>query len=208
MTRIITILIASLLLVGCSNKGFHKRQYKNRMWINHGFTKADKKSVDKSSHTAEKSATKLKKLELKFEDLVLENTPPQKPDESNSAILPKQSIDKNPSAPEDSPILVADGQGNEPFTIQNAEITQAQIKPISKKDGQNVNHSGIAILLLVIIALIIPPLAVLLYEGATNRFLLNLLLSLLYLLVFVNPIAALCGLLAVIHAILIVIGAI
>jgi uncharacterized membrane protein YqaE (UPF0057 family)/PBP1b-binding outer membrane lipoprotein LpoB len=204
MTRVITILMASLLLVGCSNKGFHKRQYKNRMWINHGFTKKETKSVDKSPHLAEESPTKLKKLDLEFEDLEIKSEAPQKSVERKPKVSPQQKLKKEPN----TAIIVEEQRDNGPYTVQNAEITQAQFKQVDKKDGHHVDHSGIAILLLVVIALIIPPLAVLLYEGATNRFLVNLLLSLLYLLVFVNPIAALCGLLAVIHAILIVIGAI
>ena len=205
MTRIITLLIAILLLAGCSNKGFHKRQYKNRMWINHGFTKTEKEAVNKNTQPEEKSTPVLRKLTLEFEDLELEKEEAHKSSEEPTV---NSSPNQKPEKESSTPVLLKDETENTVYTVSEGEISHAPAELRKKKDGQQTNHSGIAILLLVIIALLIPPLAVLLYEGATNRFLLNLLLSLLYLLVFVNPLAALCGLLAVIHAVLIVIGAI
>lgn len=92
-------------------------------------------------------------------------------------------------------------------------VRKSPVKIFSKGSTSELSQSAsdIAIILLVIIAIFIPPLAVFLYEGATSRFWIDLILAIIgwsvgwYLL---GALAWLAGLLAVIYAILIVVGAI
>ncbi len=80
-----------------------------------------------------------------------------------------------------------------------------------REDSMGIEHVEMPIIVYILLAIVIPPLAVGLYEGATGRFWLNLVLAIIAL--GVSPflpgyIAALAGILAIVHAVLIVAGAI
>lgn len=207
MNKIITLFALSAILVGCSHKGFHKRQYKNRMWINHGFSKTDEATVDKIPQFNVESSPELQKFDLNFEELELKNqTTVETSSEEETTANKSDAEIKNVAAKEiQKEEQLQNLEKRSDIQEKNQVAPKANKNILEVKKEQDV-ESGLIIVLLVILALIIPPLAVLLYEGATNRFLLNLILCLLYLLVFYNPLAGLLGLIAVIHAILIVLG--
>jgi uncharacterized membrane protein YqaE (UPF0057 family) len=79
------------------------------------------------------------------------------------------------------------------------------LKTESRSDS---GASDVAVILLVIIAIFLPWLAVLLYEGATGRFWVVLIIWLLAFFAFAYPIASLLFLIAFIYALLIVLGAV
>ena len=79
-----------------------------------------------------------------------------------------------------------------------------------KSNSSRRGESGAMLVLLVILAIIIPPLAVFIYEGATTRFWIDLILALvgIGLGLGLGGIAYLAALAAVIYALLIVLGVI
>lgn len=84
---------------------------------------------------------------------------------------------------------------------------QKESKDLTKKKTSKAPAGDVNTIILVILALLIPPLAVFLYEGATNRFVIDLILALIgwgvgFLLL--GGLGWICGLAAVIYALLIV----
>lgn len=76
------------------------------------------------------------------------------------------------------------------------------------EEDHETDHGFLVILLLIILCFIIPPLAVILYEGPTTRFWLILILSLISVFALISPFAWISGVIAVIWSLLIVIGAV
>lgn len=100
-----------------------------------------------------------------------------------------------------------------PISRKIEKIIETRIEKIIPEGISNSSvDSDVMFILCIILAFLIPPLAVFLTEGVTGRFWLNLILFLVgwglgwYL--FGGGIAFLCGLIAVVHALLIVLGAI
>ena len=96
---------------------------------------------------------------------------------------------------------------SEPSEVTISE-KKNNFKPLKK---QSAPAADVSTILLVILALIIPPLAVFLFEGATNRFWIDLILAILGWGVgfwLLGGLGWVCGLVAVIYALLIVLGVI
>jgi uncharacterized membrane protein YqaE (UPF0057 family) len=93
-------------------------------------------------------------------------------------------------------------------TVRSTDKTKT-VK-VLKKRSNNAPASDVMIIVLVILAIIIPPLAVFIFEGVTGRFWIDLILAILGWGAFglFGGIFWLCGLAAVIYALLIVLGVI
>ena len=93
-----------------------------------------------------------------------------------------------------------------------AAKTMASVKEVIKAKKMPASPAGdVNTILLVILAILLPPLAVFLFEGATSRFWIDLVLALVGLGVgfwLLGPLAWVCGLVAVIYALLIVLSVI
>lgn len=88
-------------------------------------------------------------------------------------------------------------------------VDQKKSKEITKKKTSKAPAGDVHLVILVILAIIIPPLAVFLYEGATGRFWIDLILALIGWGVgfwLLGGLGWICGLAAVIYALLIVLG--
>lgn len=80
---------------------------------------------------------------------------------------------------------------------------------IDLKDTKNANEDPIMLIVLIIVAIFIPPLALLLFEGASGNFWLNLLVCLIGLAIYAiisTHLGAIILLAAVIHALLVILG--
>lgn len=96
-------------------------------------------------------------------------------------------------------------------TEARVEEKQIATKNSTKNKSSKAPAGDVELILLVILALIIPPLAVFIYEGATQRFWIDLILAILgYGVGFwlLGGLGWVCGLIAVIYALLIVLGVI
>lgn len=94
------------------------------------------------------------------------------------------------------------------YKVKDLKLVQKELK--SKSAPSPVDDTAMLIIL-VILAIIIPPLAVFIYEGATNRFWIDLILAIIGWGVgfwLLGGLGFLCGLAAVIYALLIVLEAI
>jgi len=94
--------------------------------------------------------------------------------------------------------IVTEAEGVKTAETKNLKSKNKIVKKKSKKKSSNSNGFAIGTIILVILAIFIPPLAVFLFEGVTTRFWINLILTLLLI----------TALIAVIHALLIVLGVI
>lgn len=84
-------------------------------------------------------------------------------------------------------------------------------KDLTKKKSTKAPAGDVNTILLVILAIIIPPLAVFLYEGASGRFWIDLILALIgwgFGFWLLGGLGWLCGIVAIIYALLIVLGVI
>lgn len=107
-----------------------------------------------------------------------------------------------------STVSTIEESSDERSTVRSAEKTKT-VK-VLKKRSNNAPASDVMIIVLVILAIIIPPLAVFIFEGVTGRFWIDLILAVLGWGAFglFGGIFWLCGLAAVIYALLIVLGVI
>jgi len=93
------------------------------------------------------------------------------------------------------------------FTQGNKDL----VKHDAKKQRTAPPAADVSTILLVILAIIIPPLAVFLFEGVTKRFWIDLILALIGWGVgfwLLGGIGFLCGIVAIVYALLIVLNAI
>lgn len=132
------------------------------------------------------------------------------------ATLPEKTVAENPASPSASDVATthktpAKKHRTEKFTSplvaadHFAQLSTA--RAAIKHPVATTPHSDVAVVLLIIIAIFIPPLAILLFEGLTGRFLLDLIIWLLAIGVyFVYPIGGLLALFAILYAIIVVLG--
>jgi len=131
--------------------------------------------------------------------IAIEETTPTKKDS-------KKSTDNSTSSTTNSSRV-------SPISRKIEKIVQTRIEKIIPEGISNSSvDSDVMFIIALILAFLIPPLAVFLMEGVTSRFWLNLILFLvgwgLGWYFFGGGIAFLCGLIAVVHALLIVLGVI
>lgn len=210
-----------------SNSIFSKRKYNKGIFINKkgNFKTADAKTKDAEIKES-KSIAKAEKVEAKqakkVQELsVVETAIPvtDAMNESLDIIVPNEV--KIEQAPIETRALLSDDSNGLEWTVtkrddsQMGESMKQQSTNYSTKNTKK-DKSGWAAavdgmtILLVILALIIPPLAVFLFEGATSRFWIDLLLAILGigLGIGLGGLAYLAALAAVIYALLIVLNVI
>lgn len=206
MKRIIAIVVLGLLITSCADRGFNKSRYGKLNWINHGFEK--KATPDEAKKESETEKINNSKVEFKADEIEAEDVKPEvsgdldfKSDEGETI---KTTESKTAPSPVTNPdITIVDKAKSSDLK----EVSKQQVTNQDKSDTKDVSDDGIMLLILVILALIIPPVAVLVYEGVTTRFWLNLLFAILGgALFFVTPGLGIFALIAVVHALLIVLG--
>jgi uncharacterized membrane protein YqaE (UPF0057 family) len=207
MKKIIAIALLGILISSCSDKGFNKSRYGKLNWINHGFEKkAAPDEVKELSKIEDVAHTTVELKETKnesFEEITATVSQGELSSEEVVIISTKEE-NKDLSVRSNSSIVLNEEDNNSEAQIVSKPQTKAE-----KANTKEVTEDGIMLLILVILALIIPPVAVLVYEGVTSRFWLNLLFAILGgALFFVFPGLGLFALIAVVHALLIVLGVI
>lgn len=217
---IMTILLASC---GVTNNGFggssiQKRKYTKGFYHNknHGFKSSDDKTVtgeltlqeEGTNETAVLSLEKKAVQSTVFQsDKVIKNdqSQPQQRSEEKSSQKKKVSASKKETKP--TQVRQRKQREHEYYVPLREKATIAK-----KMAAQGSSESGAMLVLLVILAIFIPPLAVALYEGITMRFWIDLILAIvgygIGFAFFGFGVAWLCGLAAVIYALLIVLGVI
>jgi uncharacterized membrane protein YqaE (UPF0057 family) len=126
--------------------------------------------------------------------------------ESTTNVL--SAFDTDASAQNKSIVTVSQTTNDAANTIEKRAVEkQIESKNSTKKKSSKAPSSDVELILLVILALIIPPLAVFLFEGTTQRFWIDLILAIIgYGVGFwlLSGLGWICGLVSVIYALLIV----
>ena len=209
MRKFIAIAVLGLLISSCADRGFNKSRYGKLNWINHGFEKKSDNIQDEDISEVEKNDNI--KIEL-IESVELSTEVKSSPNTGLTSKLKKTTPVKSAEV---GSIENEELAGTSPIDTEihtgESQINDGVAYAPKKKNGLNntkdVSEDGIMLLILVILALIIPPIAVLVYEGVTTRFWLNLLFAILGgALFFVSPGLGIFALIAVVHALLIVLG--
>jgi uncharacterized membrane protein YqaE (UPF0057 family) len=217
---IMTILLASC---GVAGNGFggssiQKRKYTKGFYHNknRGFKSSDDKVTKSESNLQEEGADEiavfpLEKKEIQStvlqSDKVIKTEQPQQPQraEEKSTQKKKGSTAKKETKPAQQ--VRQRKQREHEYYVPLKERAK-----IAKNAAQGSSESGAMLVLLVILAIFIPPLAVAIYEGITTRFWIDLILAIvgygIGFAFFGFGLAFLCGLAAVIYALLIVLGVI
>lgn len=204
-----------------SNHGISKRKYTKGFFFqrNSNIKTADSKVKD-AELKEDKSIAKVEKTEArKAKKATLKNN-----NVKSTLYAPSENADvANLYVPEDNMQVPQNGDAhhdrfddgiNWSVTENQPSATGESIKPMRAENRANTakkssgNAAGsVGIVVLVILAIIIPPLAVFLYEGVTQRFWIDLIMALIgYGVGFalLGGIGGLLGLIAIIYALLIV----
>jgi len=200
-----------------SNRGIQKRKYNKGFFISKNTKSFDKKSQTKN--------TKQILVEEEVAEVINSQTETSNEMNSNKNI----SLDKNNNIAEQSNTKTSTNTTNfqensanikknntettDNNTFENNTISKKDVKRKKKTNPKTKRNpsSDVDLILLILIAIFIPPLAVFLYEGVTTRFWIDLILTLLGwgILGWLLPGAFLLGgLIAIIYALLIVTGTI
>ncbi len=155
------------------------------------------------------------KAEVNPESVVTENQPVAEKIEAALLLPEEKEVDTQPVS--DEPYTgESNAENNESIESQTIHQEVQELTPTAAQKHTVAipfsTSSDIPLIILVILAIIIPPLAVALFEGITTRFWIDLVLALVgwsvgWALVGLG-LAALCGLAAVIYAVLIVLSVI
>lgn len=213
-------LIATLILGSCASSnevtggGFlQKRKYTNGVYFkNNGNLKGASaknedeeldifKSEERKSKKYITSTTAVSENTNEIEEMFAEET-------VESATELESSHVSDAVVNDESTVTVSNTSTDEAKTTE-ARVEEKQIatKNTTKKKSSKAPAGDVELILLVILALIIPPLAVFLYEGATQRFWIDLILALIgYGVGFwlLGGLGWICALVSVIYALLIV----
>lgn len=220
-----TALIMSLLLGSCgiTGNGFggssiQKRKYTKGFYHNknRGFKSAEDKTANEltlqEETTDEAAVSPLEKKSVQTTVLQQNKTirndqaQPQQPQRSDEKSAPKKKATPSKKESKTTPVRQRKQREHEYYVPMKEKAEMA------KNMAAGSSESGAMLVLLVILAIIIPPLAVGIYEGITTRFWIDLILAIvgfgIGFALFGGGIAWLCGLAAVIYALLIVLGVI
>lgn len=213
-------LVAAVLLSACSTgndvvsgNGIQKRKYNDGYYISWGKNYKKNKTDEKvEDFTSTENLTEKSEVELSEQSVQLalnsetEETFVFVPVVEENEVV--NEIQTTPSQQISNPLGVT--EKNDRTIVRPSR----KFSPKSMRKAVDNNASTAAdtnTILLVILALFIPPLAVFLFEGATGRFWIDLILALIGWGVgwwLLGPIGWVCGLVAVIYAILIILGVI
>ncbi len=213
MKRIVlALLVGSALITSCgSNKSFNKKRHSHRNWVKVGehtdseFAQAE--TVKTEKEVAQTTANVVEKTQVEENNVaVIETT-----DAAEVKVETKAAVEDKVETPEKAMVIETTNDVQELSAPTEAKESKAPVvKKKRKKRGGIMGMLEVSTLILIIIAIFIPPLAVFLYEGVTNRFWLNLILWLVAIGVgfalFGAGLAFLAGLIAFVHAVLIITG--
>lgn len=220
LKSLLTGLVAVVLMFSCatsndvvSGRFIQKRKYNDGFYIANGkrFNKTDKVKTDQNDelvYTDSKTETTKEAPVKNGAPVELQNNVPA----SEPLIIAETPEVKTENvAEQNSDIAVKNEENNEEVSVKSER--KKEVKTIQTKLSENAGSSGdVMLVLLVILCFILPPLAVFLFEGATTRFWIDLILAIVAIGFgwwFFGPgIAGLCGLIAVIYALLIVLSVI
>ena len=215
-------LVVAILLSACSTSndvvsgnGIQKRKYNDGYYISWGKNYKKNKTNEKVEDvTSIENLTEKSEVEFSEQSVQLalnsetEETFVFVPVVEENEVVIENEIQTAPSNQISNPLHVT--EKNDRTIVRSSR----KFSPKSMRRTVDNNASTAAdtnTILLVILALFIPPLAVFLFEGATGRFWIDLILALIGWGVgwwLLGPIGWVCGLVAVIYAILIILGVI
>jgi len=187
-----------------SNRGIQKRKYnkgffvsKNAKGLNHQNKDEQTKAIVINEEVAEVINTQ--------ENVQNEVATEVKSTEVNNVAIIETAVsnDNNTRSINDNSPKTSNNTSEtiDDDVTENGNVTKKDVKKqLRNKNKKDKSNSGseVELIILVILAIFIPPLAVFLYEGITTRFWINLILTIL----------VITWLIAIIHALLIVTGTI
>jgi uncharacterized membrane protein YqaE (UPF0057 family) len=224
---ILAFALITTLLASCSTSNdvvggiFQKRKYnKGFYWNRNSGTPHDKGSdvarkyetEDNKSSDIRLENTTVSTLEKKQVEVPVNNSQPVSSQAAVSEKVNENSQSSSAVNTEKSAASSKKSTVNYSEAAPSGKRTKSSFSTMKKKLVKSTSKSSdgtsdVALILLVILAIIIPPLAVLLYEGASGRFVIVLILWLLAIFgFFLSPIAGLLYLIAMIYALIIVLG--
>lgn len=218
-----TALIVTFLLGSCGINGFggssiQKRKYTKGFYHNknRGFKSSDDKTTGELTIAEETTdGTAVLPLETKEVNATVFQQEKTIRNDQGQPQQPQRSDEKTGTKKKVTPASKKEVK-TQPRQRKQREheyyVPMKQKAEMAQKHAAGSSESGAMLVLLVILAIIIPPLAVALYEGITTRFWIDLILAIVGFGIgfafFGGGIAWLCGLAAVIYALLIVLGVI
>lgn len=204
-------IFASLLMNSCStNNEFAKQKYTNFKHSKH-HTNPVKSNYPSSEAIVNKDVVKKEAIALPAADNTAtvatsqENTPAIQKNESNyTAVTDKAN--STPAKPKQN--IAISNKKAITHTGKFATLRAFKATASALKKSESPAASGdVDLVILVILAIFIPPLAVYLKEGATTRFVIDLILALIGIFAWwIFPFAGLAYLAAIIYALIIVLG--
>lgn len=228
----LSMLIAVVLVSSCgmSGNGFsgssiQKRKYTSGFYLNgKGSLKGLKGSADsKEDKEAENRKSELKHAEVdsKEETTGKVETPIIKT-QQEEVVVNQEVATVETSNETNTPVVSPKEDNNVAKTVSKEDAKAVTKKPMNQiqavkkvlnaKKAATVDTSDpLILILLVILALILPPLAVFLVDGASNRFIIDLILWIIGWGIgfwLIPHLAWLCSIIAVVYALLIVLGVI
>lgn len=192
----LSVLAFVIFLTSCNNLHIEKRHYRNGFYVNLGSDDRKDRSatVDNQQESSEISPASVEKA-------VTEITPQQE--------VP--GADNSQQAPVVKEVVPVTTVQDNPVALKQEESPRAEIKQgdsRSKQTNSSPSASDAMLIIEVLLAIFIPPLAVFLHEGITTWFWLTLILCILGGGFFFYPVIGGLWLVAVIIALLVVFDAI
>jgi uncharacterized membrane protein YqaE (UPF0057 family) len=206
-------IISTMILSACSTSNevvggvFQKRKHTGGVYWDR--TEKVKTSAQKEEEEMEFDIYKLEEAkQKKYASVTTIKSETQTPENNVVASAESEDIDGLVIDKKSKPVIEATVSTT---TTENEKtLAASETKTIVKKQNTNKQtpvDEDVMLIILVILAILIPPLAVFIYEGATNRFWIDLVLAILGFGVgfwLLGGLGWLCGLAAVIYALLIV----
>jgi uncharacterized membrane protein YqaE (UPF0057 family) len=206
-------IISTMILSACSTSNevvggvFQKRKHTGGVYWDR--TEKVKTSAQKEEEEMEFDIYKLEEAkQKKYASVTTIKSETQTPENTVVASAESEDIDGLVIDEESKPVIEATVSTT---TTENEKtLAASETKTIVKKQNTNKQtpvDEDVMFIILIILAFLIPPLAVFIYEGTTNRFWIDLVLAILGFGVgfwLLGGLGWLCGLAAVIYALLIV----